>query len=210
MSQGACETAGSMEARAAIYPLSEFYARSGLALPRFEVIPGESIPEPLRTLLVHERDMTPTLQEHYRGDIHIEVLGRERRGGAYFREVILRLDGSDLPVEFGANRIALDLLPALARRLVLQEQLPFGQILKAHEIAHVGRPEAFLRVSADELMGRGLGVAAGTMLYGRHNTLRDEDGRALSQVVEILPPWTDGRGRHEVPRTRGRGTRTAA
>lgn len=193
MSGPAAMTFPRIEPGAAIHPLCEFYSRSGLALPRFEVIGGEEVPAPFRALLVHDRDMTPTLQEHFGGAIHIEVLGRERRGDAYFREVVLRLDGDDRPVEFGANRIALELLPADVRRLVLDEQLPFGQILKAHEIDHAGGPEAFLRVEADALMCRAFGMERSAVLYGRHNTLRDRAGRALSEVVEILPPWVDRR-----------------
>lgn len=171
-----------------IFPLGEFYARAGLALPRVEVIPGEAVPEPWRSLLVHDRDMTPTLESHYGDDIHIEVLGRARVGEAYFREVILRLDRDDRPVEFGANRIALDRLSPVVRRLVLQEQLPLGHILKAHEVPHHGRPIAFLRVESDPLMSRALGLTGRQILYGRRNILRDPAGFALSEVVEILPP----------------------
>jgi hypothetical protein len=38
------------------------------------------------------------------------------------------------------------------------------------------------------LMQRALGASPGQTLYGRRNTLRDEAGRALCEVVEILPP----------------------
>ncbi len=172
----------------AVFPLNAFYARAGLPLPLVEIVAGGAVPAPWQGLLVHDRDMTPTLEEHYGGDIHIEVLGREHRDNAYFREVILRLDADDRPVEFGASRIALDLLSTLVRRLVLQEQLPIGHILKAHDVVHSGRPSAFFRVRADSVMCRAFGVAAGVSLYGRRNTLRNADGRALCEVVEILPP----------------------
>src|SRR5690606_9431598 len=95
----------------AVFPLNEFYARTGLPLPRIELLPPSGVPEPWHRLLVHARDMTPTLQEHHRSGIHIEVLGRQRNGDAYSREVILRLDSDGRAVEFGASRIALDLLP---------------------------------------------------------------------------------------------------
>lgn len=171
-----------------VFPLNEFYARAGLPLPRFERLAASAVPEPWRRLLVHDDDMTPTLEGFYRDDIHIEVLGRERRGDAYFREVILRLDRDDRPVEFGANRIFLERLPAVVRRLVLQEQLPFGHILKAHEVPHSGHPTSFFRVEADALMNRAFGLAGTHVLYGRRNTLRDPNGTPLSEVVEILPP----------------------
>jgi chorismate-pyruvate lyase len=172
----------------AVFPLNEFYARAGLPLPRFELLSGNEVPEPWKKLLVHDDDMTPTLEAHHAGEIHIEVLGRERRGDAYFREVILRLDRDNRPVEFGANRIALERLPAVVRRLVLQEQLPFGHILKAHEVPHVGHPTAFFRVETDPLMNRAFGLTGNHLLYGRRNTLRDLQGKPLSEVVEILPP----------------------
>ena len=54
------------------FPLSEFYARTSLALPRMEVIPGDAVPEPYRTLLVHEADMTSTLEQFHGGDIFIQ------------------------------------------------------------------------------------------------------------------------------------------
>lgn len=172
----------------AIFPLNEFYARAGKPLPAFEVIAGADLPEPSRSLLFHDRDMTPTLESYHRSDIHIEVLGRERRGDAYFREVILRRDSDDQPVEFGANRIALDRLPSMIRRLVLQEYLPFGHILKVHELPHTGQPTAFFRMAADTLISRAFGVPVNQVVYGRRNTLRDLAGRPLSDVVEILPP----------------------
>ncbi len=172
----------------AVFPLQEFYARAGRPLPEFTLIAGEEMPEPYRGLLVHDRDMTPTLEAHHGCDIHIEVLRRERRGEAYFREVILRLDRDDRAVEFGANRIALELLPSVVRRLVLQEQLPLGHILKAHDVVHSGRPSAFFAVESDEVMNRAFGLAGRVRLYGRRNTLRDPAGRPISEVVEILPP----------------------
>lgn len=172
----------------AIFPLNEFYARAGLALPRFEVISGEAVPEPWRRLLVHDRDMTPTLEAHHGEEIHIEVLGREHRANEYFREVILRLDSDDRAVEFGANCINLARLPALVQRLVLQEQLPLGHLLRAHDFPHSGRPSAFFRVEADAIIRRAFGLTESTVLYGRRNTLRDRDGRPFSDVVEILPP----------------------
>lgn len=171
----------------AVFPLNEFYARAGLPLPRFELLPESGVPEPWHRLLVHDDDMTPTLEAYHADEIHIQVLGRERRGDAYFREVILRLDRDDRPVEFGANKIALNRLPPVVRRLVLQEQLPFGHILKAHEIPHTGHPTAYFRVETDPLMNRAFGLTGSQVLYGRRNTLRDMTGVPLSEVVEILP-----------------------
>ena len=56
------------------YPLDEFYAQAGLPLPAIEQIGGEDMPEPYRSLLVHQRDMTPTLEKFHGGKIHVHEL----------------------------------------------------------------------------------------------------------------------------------------
>ncbi|MCP5524533.1 MAG: hypothetical protein H7A46_23645 [Verrucomicrobiales bacterium] len=171
-----------------LFPLDAFYRRERRSLPRIDLIPGDTMPEPYRSLLVHERDMTPTLEKHYHCDIHIEVWGRERTGNDYWREVVLRLDRDQQPVEFGANRINLGLFSLHERQLILDEYLPLGRILNQRNLPHSGGPTAFLRIEADELMGRAFGLPAGAVLYGRRNTIVDPQGRPLSEIVEILPP----------------------
>ncbi|MBE7502921.1 MAG: hypothetical protein HS113_22095 [Verrucomicrobiales bacterium] len=171
-----------------LYPLDAFYARERRALPRIDVLPGEAVPEPYRSLLVHERDMTPTLEAHYGCDIHIEVWGRERRGEAYYREVVLRLDHDQRPVEFGANHVHLARFDPEVRRLILDEYLPLGHILKMRGVPHVGRPLAYLRIESDDLINRAFRLRGRHTLYGRRNTLRDMSGRPLSDIIEILPP----------------------
>lgn len=171
-----------------VYPLDEFYAREGVPLPRIDVIDGGEVPEPYRSLLVHDRDMTPTLARFHRSDIHIEVWGRHRRGGLYFREVVLRLDRDQRPVEFGANKVDLDLFEPAVRRLILDEYLPLGHILNQCGIPHQGRPLAYLRIASDDLINRAFRLRGPHTLYGRRNTIRDAAGRPLSEIVEILPP----------------------
>lgn len=170
------------------YPLDDFYAQAGLPLPPISLVESDQVPEPQRSLLVHQNDMTPTLQAFYGGLIHIRVLRSSLRGDQYFREVVLHLDGSDRAVEFGAIKIYLHLIPAGARRLILEEQLPLGRILKECEVQHLSRPKAFLKVQSDELINRALGLEQRHTLYGRRNTLTDPQLRPLAEIVEILPP----------------------
>ena len=74
------------------YPLSDFYAHAKLPMPRIEMIPGDAVPEPYRSLLVHKNDMTPTLETFHNSRIHLDIVSKDNRGGFYFREVILRLE----------------------------------------------------------------------------------------------------------------------
>src|SRR6266568_6122633 len=171
-----------------VYPLDDFYARAGLALPPIERISGEQMPEPYRSLLVHESDMTPTLENFHGADIHLKILNREQRGDFYFREVALLLDGTEKPVEFGANKISLALFPAKARQLILEEHLPLGRILAECEIGHSTVAKAFFSVMPDALILSVLGLAQPARLYGRRATIFDSQKRPVSEIVEILPP----------------------
>jgi chorismate-pyruvate lyase len=170
------------------YPLDDFYAWRRLPLPAIERIEPARIPEPHRSLLVHESDMTSRLESFHQRKIHIRMAARQTRGNEYFREVALELDGTLQPVEFGASKINLDLFPLAAREEILREQQPLGRILYAFDIAFSSRPGAYLRVAADAFIGGTLQLAGAHVLFGRRNTLRDAGGRPLAEIVEILPP----------------------
>jgi chorismate-pyruvate lyase len=172
----------------ATHPLDDFYARAGLQLPRIEVLAGHAVPQPYQQLLVHEGDMTPTLEKFYESAIHLEVLRSERQGDFYFREVVLRTDDADEPVEFGAIKIFLNLFPDAARNEILAERLPLGSILGKYRIEHTSRPKCFLRIQSDELINSALGLTGSHVLYGRRNTLSTPEDHPLAEIVEILPP----------------------
>jgi chorismate-pyruvate lyase len=171
------------------YPLDEFYALANRELPPIEQIPAESVPEPYRRLLVHQDDMTPTLEKFHGDRVHLKVISRQTRGDYYFREVVLFTENSQTPVEFGAIKINLTLFPALARHHILEEKEPLGTILGQDHIVHSSRPKAYLRLAPDAFMREALALSADKLLlYGRRNTLFDHQQRSLAEIVEILPP----------------------
>jgi chorismate-pyruvate lyase len=170
------------------HPLDEFYANAGLTLPRIEVIPGDSMPEPHRKLLVHEGDMTPALEAFYDSPIHLEVLRSEERNSYYYREVVLITDDASERVEFGAIKISLERFPQAARKDILAERLPLGTILAKYRIRHTSRPKAFLQIVSDGFINQALGISGRHTLYGRRNTLSNLDSEPLAEIVEILPP----------------------
>lgn len=170
------------------YPLDDFYARAGMALPKMERVAGEEVPEPYRRLLVHENDMTPTLESFHGADIYLRILNREQRDDFYFREVVLQLENTDAAVEFGANKVNLALFPAKARHLILEEHVPLGRILKDCNIIHTTIAKAFFTVEPDDFILRALGLERSGTLYGRRANILDPQKRPLSEIVEILPP----------------------
>ncbi|EEF58078.1 hypothetical protein [Pedosphaera parvula] len=189
MSEKAFTLAGTAQALGSslVHPLDEFYAQAGQPLPPLNQVQGSKVPEPYKTLLVHQNDMTPTLEKFYNSKIHIQVIGRRRKEDAYFREVLLLLDRDEKAVEFGAIKIHLDLFPKPAQDAILEERLPLGRILADHKISHTSRPSAFLRVASDPLINNVLKTSGALVLFGRRNTLFDPKNRPLAEIVEILP-----------------------
>lgn len=181
------ETAVALQFQIA-HPLDEFYARARQPLPPWQVIDSEEVPEPYKQLLVHESDMTSTLEHFHEARVHLRVLSRHRDDNAYSREVVLELDGTNTAVEFGAIKIHLGgFLPA-AREGILQERWPLGRILKEFGIPYLSRPKAFLRIASDRRISAALRLSGAHRLYGRRNALSDPQGTALADIVEILPP----------------------
>ena len=170
------------------YPLDDFYAQAGMALPPIEAVAGEAVPEPYKTLLVHQDDMTPTLEKFHGDALHLRVLRRQQRDDFYFREVVLITDKEEKPVEFGAIKINLSLFSPAARQEILAERLPLGHILADCVVTHTSRPKAFLRVQSDAFINSMLKLEGAHTLYGRRNTLWDPQQRPLAEIVEILPP----------------------
>lgn len=183
---------GTAPAPGLLYPLDEFYRRAGLVVPYACEVPGAEVPEPYRTLLVHDRDMTPTLEAYHAERIHLRTIGRREDGESLSRLVVLTTNGSGRPVEFGAIVIHLEQFPAAAREVILGCRVPLGTVLAEFGIEHYSRPSAFLRVNSDPLINGSLDTTGSDALYGRCNVLRKPDGQALADVIEILPPVTQG------------------
>ncbi len=171
-----------------LYPLNEFYDRLRLPLPAAVRVEDRDVPEPYKNLLVHARDMTPTLAEYYQRGIQLRVLRHTLRHDIFSREIILVLEGDGRPVVFGAIKIYLERFPAEARRLIREMKLPLGTILQTQGIGHTSRPEAYIQVTTDVTINSALGLTGSHLLYGRRNVLWNDSQEPLAKVVEILPP----------------------
>ena len=171
-----------------VYPLDEFYGQAARPLPRIETIQAADLPEPSRSLLVHDSDMTSTLEKFHAHPLHLELLRMQRAGKLYFREVILVLNATGLPVEFGAITIHLERFDPASRKLILEGIIPLGRILNESGVGYTSHPEAFLKIQADDFISRALKIPGQPELFGRRNTLRNYRGEPLAEIVEILPP----------------------
>ena len=168
-----------------LLPLTEFYADEG---PEIEEVAEEEIPEPYRALLVHDNDMTPTLEEFFGGEIHLRILDWRIENEVLSREVALVLNHEERPVEFGAIRIHLERFGEGPREAILEGYRPLGAILRAYQIGHRSHPTGFFLIHADPTITDALAIEEASRLYGRCNRLTYANGDPLAEVVEIVPP----------------------
>jgi len=183
------ETSAAKPETVLTHPLDEFYRLAKRALPRIAPVDGDALPEPYRSLLVHERDMTSTLGQFHGDDIILKVLHRHNDGDAYYREVLLLAKRSQCPVEYGVIKIHLGQFPGPARDAITGATAPLGKLLHDYGIGHLSRPSGFLRVECDDYIGGLFILDERPLLFGRRNTLYDATGEhRLAEIVEILPP----------------------
>jgi chorismate-pyruvate lyase len=171
-----------------LYPLTLFWQAGGHALPSYDMLDGAMVPEPYRKLLVHRGDMTSRLEAFWGGEIVLEVLRREHTPEAYRREVVLHIEATDLPVEYGAIEIDLSAFDGELRQFILEQHLPLGGLLNRFKIRYRSEPRGFLKLGADVVMQRVFRLPQAGEFYGRSNVLLGEDDRVLARIVEVLRP----------------------
>jgi len=154
------------------------------------VLAPAELPRWARSLLVHDRDMTSTLEAFHGSSIHIRTLARDESRGVLVRQVVLETESNEA-VEFGAIRIHLDRFDAEPRELIESSVVPLGGVLERFGIAYSCRPSRYFETVDASLSGPIFGAEDAVPLYGRQNTSFDPGGRVIAEVVEVLAPPKD-------------------
>jgi chorismate-pyruvate lyase len=169
-----------------LYPLDALYARAGIAGPDVKRTTAQRIPSPYNALLVHQNEMTSTLERHFGGSVSVRVLATFSRGRSYFRRVLLALENTGRPVSMGAVRLRLDAFSPSIRAAIQGEKAPLGRILSDAGIPYASRPTAFLEVTPNAEMMGVFWMSEPRTLYGRRTELTVA-GERIGDIVEILP-----------------------
>ena len=170
------------------FPLDEFYNLSKKKLPVIKAIDKLDIPEPYKSLLVHERDMTSTLGQFHADKIQLDVLNQHQQENEYYREVLLVTKSEQRPVEYGAIKIFLQQFPEPARKAIVEAAAPLGQLLHEYNINYLSRPKGFISIKCDGYIGDLLKCSNQTKLFGRRNSLYQANNQMqIAEIVEILP-----------------------
>ena len=152
------------------------------------MVTADLMPQPERSLLVHDRDMTSTLTEFHGDALKLDVLERRLEGDQLARHIVLRTVSDHRPVEYGAIRIRLGGLEEVVREKIVAGEQPLGGILNEHRVGYASCPGGFFKIRATDLMADVLELSEPNWLYGRCNCLSAAEGGSIAEVVEILPP----------------------
>ena len=169
-----------------LFPLDFVYARSGVELPQVKPIDPDDIPLPYRSLLVHQIDMTLTLERHFGGRVTLRPLSTFLKGTSYFRRVLLAQEYTGRPVEMGAIRIKVSAFPERIRRQILRNDVPLGRLLRDGGVSYESRPKMFLAVTPNPEMMGVFWMREPKTLYGRRTEMI-RNGAKIGDIVEVLP-----------------------
>ena len=169
-----------------LYPLDLVYERAGIEVPHVEVVQPEDIPLPYSTLLVHDSDMTLTLERHFGGRVMLRPLSTFTLRGSYFRRVLLVQEYAGQPVEMGAIRMELDAFGDRIRQQIVRNEIPLGRILRDGRFKYTSRVKAFLQVTPNPEMMGVFWMREPRTLYGRRTEII-RHGTKIGDIVEVLP-----------------------
>lgn len=164
----------------ALFPPGDYLAAQ-------EEVPGEQVPEPYRSLLVHEHHMTVTVEAHHGDSVDVIVLDERHIGDSYARKILLALQGSKRVVQFGLVRIHLQYCNEAVRAEILAKQLPLGRILIQHDVLRRIEPTAYLRVIPGLDMMRWFNLTEPRATYGRLAIIHCDEQPAI-ELLEIVTP----------------------
>ena len=173
-------------ARDTLYPLDVVYRRAGVEAPDMRIVAPYEIPMPYRSLLVHEDDMTITLERHFGGRVILRALSTFTSGAWYFRRVLLVQEYTGRPVEMGAIRMKLDGFGARLKKQILKNEVPLGRLLRDSGFKYVSHAMAFLAITPNPEMMGVFWMRESKTLYGRRTEIV-RDGTKIGDIVEVLP-----------------------
>jgi len=169
-----------------LYPLDLVYRRAGIEPPKIKIVQPSDIPLPYQSLLVHDTDMTLTLERHFGGQVALRSLSTFTSGSSYFRRVLLVQEYAGQPVEMGAIRIKLGAFSGALRRKILRNEIPLGRILRDGRFDYSSRVMAYLEVTPNSEMMGVFWMREPRVLYGRRTEIV-RNGSKIGDIVEVLP-----------------------
>jgi len=160
-----------------VNPIDELKALSGLfpdpqpLFERVEHVAAALVPEPYRSMLVHDQHMTVTMEEYYDGPVDVRILDRRQEDHLYSRKIVLSQRSTNRVVQFGIVRFDLRYVTAGIREEIIEGSTPLGRVLINHNVLRHIDLGAVLRLTAGPALAEYLEMPVGATTYGRLATI---------------------------------------
>ena len=149
----------------------------------YELLPGEKVPAPYKSLLVHDNHMTTTLEKFYGQPIQVEVKKQQVTGSLYERCSLLWLPQVGV-VEIGIVQMDLSFFSSGIREEILHGEKPLGKILIDHKEPRDVRVENYFKLQTCTSLEKAFSISS-VFFYGRATTI---SCKAPIKVAEIIRP----------------------
>ena len=183
--RGAAPAALTVDPAKVIRLMLAFFGDSEVPLARS--VAAAAVPEPYRSLLVHNGHMTEALERHHGGAPSVRPYRIRREGDIYGRRIDLHVPGCEGPVMTGIMIFNLALVGATVREEIVRAESPLGEILIHHRILRRVAPDALLEFDPRDALVARFGRAGSKPAYGRLATI-DCDRRPAVDLLEIVRP----------------------
>ena len=150
-----------------------------------QVIAAEEMPDPFRTLLVHEKHMTLTLTAHYGAFLELHVKEMHYEENLYSRKIQLSIPRNDALVEYGLVRLDLRYIPEPVWKEIFQQRTPLGEILLRHNILQRVQPRWYFRLNPGCSILQWLKADLPEPVFGRLGTIFC-NGQPAVEVMEVV------------------------
>ena len=166
---------------AALFPAPDTLAAN------IEHVPVSAVPEPYRTLLVHNNHMTATMELFHGTPVDVKVLARHIEAETYNRKIILTRPDTGAVVQFAFAQFDLHSVSEAVRSDILSERIPLGRVLISHGIACQIEVNAILKVTLGAGLSELLHSPVNVLTYGRAAQILCND-KPTFNVIEVLAP----------------------
>lgn len=188
-----------------LLPLKQFFAQKKLSQsnwPVLKFVEKGDLPKPYDHLLTQTL-MTAGLAHYYRRTPKVRTplyVVENKSQKTYSRAIIMVVDknaqrddarkadqlGEAKIVELGLITMNFSALPPAVIEGVRHTKTPFGALLKKNNVKAVDTKRYFFTVICGPTLANTVGCTRGETLYGRTNTLVNQQGEWIAHVNEIL------------------------
>lgn len=152
-----------------------------------EHVPASTVPEPYKSLLVHEHHMTVTMENHHQTQVDVKVLDSRLDGEQYSRKILLLKSGTDSVVQFGIVRFNFEYVTRGVKEEILAGEIPLGRVLITHNVLRHIDLGAIVRLTLGPAGADYFACKEKTVTFGRLATIFCNNKPAVD-LLEVSAP----------------------